>query len=116
MSVVTINARLLHHARLGIANDGLTVDLGEVMNRFLPGALSQTQQRVALEVILRPAVNTPWKRIVAVLTDLDASLTVLVQPLAHVVQKCCGNAEWNGIRCGGKHLVDWIMRPLNALD
>ena len=82
MSVVTINARLLHNARLGIANDGLTVDLGEVMNRLVPVAVPQTQQRLALEAIAGSAADTPRKRIIAVLTDLDAGLAILVQPLA----------------------------------
>jgi hypothetical protein len=52
MGVVTINARLLHNARLGVAHDRLTVDLGEVMNRLLPVGLPQMQQRLALEVIV----------------------------------------------------------------
>ena len=39
-----------------------------------------------------------------------------MQLLAHVVQKRCGNAERNGIRCGRNHLVDRIMRLLDSLN
>src|SRR5882757_4327881 len=113
MRIVTINARLLHDPRLGIADDGLTVDFGEFVNGLLPIALLQTHERPALEVIVGPAVFTPRKWILTVLTDLDAGLAVPVKLLADVVQKRRGNAGRNSTGCGRNHLVDRIVRLFN---
>src|SRR5260221_12586666 len=100
MRIVTINARLLHNPRLGITNDGLAVDHRKIVNGVLSASLSQMQERVALEVVAGSAVNAPRKRIIAVLTNLDASLAVAAQFLAHIVQKRSGNTERNRIGRG----------------
>jgi len=80
---------------LRIANNRLSVDLGEVMDRLLAIRLPQNaKRRVAFKS--RHGARPPTrqgKRIVAELANLDTGLTFLVQFLTHIVQKCRGNAE-----------------------
>src|SRR5262245_19336061 len=113
MRIVTVNARLRHDPRLGVANYGFTIDLGKLMNRLVPVTLLQTQQRLALEFVVRTAAGTKWKRIVAVLPDLDTGFDILMQSLSHIVQKRGWNAERNGTGRGRNHLVDLIICLLN---
>src|SRR5262245_48721088 len=96
MSVVALDAGALHDAPLGVADNALAADLGELMDGFLPLALAQTQQRHALELISRAPIVSPGKREVAELAYLDACLARLAQLLANVVQERCRDAERHG--------------------
>src|SRR5262245_60603138 len=97
MCVVTIDARLLHDAGLGVTNDGLAVDLSKFMGCLSPLTLPQAPQRLALEVIVGSSVAPPRKRSVAVLPHANAGFAVLVKLFTDVVQKRGRNAERNGV-------------------
>src|SRR5262249_51110986 len=85
VAVVALDAGALHDACLGVTDDALAVDLGELVDRLLSPAQAQPPQRLALEVVPGSAVGPPGERVVAVLTHLDAGLARLVQLLADSV-------------------------------
>src|SRR5262249_36028415 len=116
VGVVTLDAGALHNARLGVANDPLPAEFGELVDRLLPLALAQTQERHALELIPWAAVGPPGARFVAVLSHLHAGPARLGQLLADVVQEGCRDAERHGIRRGWDGLVNRIIRLLHTLD
>src|SRR5262249_52280616 len=75
--VVALDAGALHDPRLGVAHHALPIDLGKLMDCFLPLALAQAPQSLALEVIPRAAVGSPRKGVLTVLAHLHTRLTDL---------------------------------------
>src|SRR5262245_66237054 len=103
---MALDAGALHDSRLSVTDNALPSHFGELMDRLPPLAQTQTPQRLTLELIPRASVGSPGKRVVAVLTHLNACATYLAQLLADVVQERGRDADRHGARRGRDRFID----------